>query len=139
MKNKIEYKTIKNGYVTKEQAIAIASCDKNLKDSIFKKWKKEKNLYLGWISFNYFDIALVQINQDFAWHIKVKKGEWGGVKVKKIPIIGIYKECENWDGDFTEVDNISCFVMCDSGEYHFGNEFDFKQIKAPNMEEYKNS
>ena len=38
--NKIKYETIKNGYITKEQAIAIASCDRNLKDSIFKKWKK---------------------------------------------------------------------------------------------------
>ena len=49
MDSKIKYETIKNGYVTKEQAIAIASCDRNLKDSIFKKQRKEKDIYFGWI------------------------------------------------------------------------------------------
>ena len=137
MENKIKYETIKNGYITKEQAIAIASCDRNLKDSIFKKWKKEEDIYLGWISFNSFDIGLIQIDQDFAWHIKVKSGQWGGTKVKKIPLIRIKIEYENWDGYFDESSNISCIVMCDSGEYNFGDNIDLKKIKVPNMEEYK--
>jgi len=136
MDSKIKYVTIKNGYVTKEQAIAIASCDRNLKDDIFKKWKKEKNLYLGLISFSSFYIGLVQIYQDFAWHIKVKSGEWGGIKVNRIPLIGIEIGSENWDGEFNESDNISCIVMCDSGEYYFGDDIVLKEMKAPNMEEY---
>ncbi len=137
MERKIKYETIKKGYVTKEQAIAIASCDRNLKDSVFKKWKKEDNLYLGWISFTSFDVGLVQINQDFAWHLKVKSGEWGGTKVNRIPLIGIKIGYENWDGDFDKSSNISCIVMCNSGEYYFGDDIDLKEIKVPNMEEYK--
>ena len=65
--NKIKYETIKNGYITKEQAIAIASCDRNLKDSIFYKWKKEDKLYLGFIVFHSFDVALVDLEVDVAF------------------------------------------------------------------------
>lgn len=137
MDNKIKYETINNGYVTKEQAVAIASCDRNLKDSIFKKWKKEDDLYLGLISFYTFDVGLVKINEDFAWHIKLKSGEWGGTKVNRIPLIRIRKGYENWDGDFDESDNISCIVMCNSGQYYFCDDIDLKELKEPNMEEYK--
>lgn len=44
----IKYETIKNGYITKEQAIAISGCDRNLKDSIFNEYKKyisNKSIY----------------------------------------------------------------------------------------------
>ncbi len=68
--DEIKYETIKRGYITKEQAIAIASCDRNLKDSIYRKWKKEENIALGFIAFHSFKIALVEIKSDFAWHIK---------------------------------------------------------------------
>lgn len=33
MKNRIKCENIKNGYITKEQAIAIAGCNRNLKES----------------------------------------------------------------------------------------------------------
>lgn len=137
MDNKIKYETIKNGYITKEQAIAIASSDRNLKDSIFKKWKKEDNIYLGWISFESFDIGLVQIEQEFAWHVKVTSGDWGGTKVNRIPLIGIKIGYENWDGDFDRTSDISCIVMCNSGEYYFCDDIDLNKIKVANMEEYK--
>ena len=74
MKNDIKYESIKNSYITKEQAVAIACCDRNLKDSIFKKWKKEDNLLLGFISFNTLNVALLKVDSDFGWHIKVKSG-----------------------------------------------------------------
>ena len=134
--NKIKYETVKNGYITKEQAIAIASCDRNLKDSIFKKWKKEDKLYLGFISFQAFDIALVEIYSQFAWHIKVKDGAWGATKVSKIPILGIKYRYEHWDGFFDERCNISCIVMCDSGEYYFGDDIDLKSLKPANIDKY---
>mgnify|MGYP004653150081 CR=1 FL=1 len=44
----IKYETIKNGYITKEQAIAIAECYRNLKNSIFNEYKKyisNKSIY----------------------------------------------------------------------------------------------
>ena len=137
MESGIKYETIKNGYITKEQAIAIASSDRNLKDSIFKKWKKEEDLYLGFISFYSFDVGLVQIYQDFAWHVKVKKGSWGGTKVTRIPFIRIKNGYENWDGGFDGSEDISCIVMCNSGEYYFCDDIDLEQIKAPDMEEYE--
>lgn len=132
----IKYETIKNGYVTKEQAIAIAGCDRNLKDSIFNEWKKDK-LYLGWISFSEFDVALVQIGYDFAWHVKVKSGDWGATKVKRIPIFGIKLGYENWDGCFDEESNESCFVMCNSGEYYYYKDIDMSKVKEPDIDEYK--
>lgn len=125
MEKEIKYETIKNGYITKSQAIAIAGCDRNLKDSIFKKWKKESKMTLGWISFNSFDVALVKIGRDYAWHIKVKSGDWGATK-------GFM----HMDGEFTEDMNISCIVMCDSGAYCFCDDFDVNSIQAPDMKEY---
>lgn len=139
LKNKkvnIKYETIKTSYITKEQAVAIAGCDRNLKDSVFKEWKKNK-LYLGWISFSEYDVALVQIGSNFAWHIKVKSGDWGGTKFIRIPIIGIKYGYANYDGGFDENSNISCLVMCDSGEYYYCNDIDMSKIKAPDMKEYK--
>ena len=135
--NNIKYETIKNGYVTKEQAIAIASCDRNLKDSLFKKWKKEDKLYLGFISFHSFDVALVEICSQFAWHIKVKSGSWGATKASRIPIIGIKIGYEHWDGEFDEDSNISCIIMCDSGEYYFGDDIDINDIKPADTNKYK--
>lgn len=131
----IEYETIKNGYVTKEQAIAIAACDRNLKDSIFKEFKKEK-IYLGFISFSKFEVALIEINENFAWHVKVVSGDWGGREIKRIPILGIRYGCICWDGDFEEGD-ISCLVMCGSGEYYYYKDVDMSLIKKPDMEKYK--
>ena len=138
MKNYIKYESIKNGYITKEQAIAIACCDRNLKDSIFKKWKKEDNLLLGFISFNTLNVALVKVNSDFGWHIKVKSGTWGAVKLKKIPVIGIRYGYENWDGEIDESCDISCVIMCNIGEYYFGDDIDLKKLEAPDMNEYNN-
>lgn len=138
MKNAIKYENIKNGYITKEQAIAIAGCDRNLKDSIFKKWKKEDNLLLGFISFHSFDVGLVKIASDFGWHVKVKSGTWGALKFKRIPVIGIKYGYENWDGDFEESSNISCVIMCNSGEYYFGDDIDLKKLEIPDMNEYNN-
>lgn len=135
--SKLKYETIKNGYITKEQAVAIAGCDRNLKDSIFREWKKKK-LYLGSISFSEYEVALVQYGYDFAWHIKVKSGEWGAMQViSKIPIIGITLKYAYCDGYFDEESNISCLVMCNSGEYYYCNDIDISMIKMPNLEEYK--
>ncbi|MGM9877610.1 MAG: hypothetical protein ACI33S_03075 [Bacilli bacterium] len=38
---------------------------------------------MGFISFHDFDIALVKFYDGFAWHVKVKFGDWGGVKTDK--------------------------------------------------------
>lgn len=133
-KNIIKYTTIKNGYVTKEQAVAIAGCDRNLKDSIFKDWKSRK-MYLGWISFEKFDVALVQLGSDFAWHVKVKSGSFGGCENKKI--LGITYKSIMFDGEFDEDSDISCLVMCNSGQYYYSKDIDMSHIKAPNMKEYE--
>lgn len=77
----INYETIKRGFISKEQAIAIA--DSRMKDSIFLNGKKV-HCYYGWILFKKFDIVLVQFNSNFAWHVKVKAGEWGAYIPKKI-------------------------------------------------------
>lgn len=133
----IKYETIKNRYISKEQAIAIANCDRNLKDSLFEKLKNEDNLYLDWISFRAFDVGLVQLSGNFAWHVKVKSGSWGATKIFNIPFLGIKIGYKNYDGEFNEKSGVSCFIMCDSGEYYFHDEIDIKQVKAPNMKEYK--
>lgn len=132
----MKYETIKNGYVTKEQAVAIAGCDRNLKDSLFRKWKKNK-LYLGWISFSEYEVALVQISLDFAWHVKVKSGSWGATKQYRIPILGINIGYINEDGYFDEESNVSCIVMCNSGEYYYCDDIDMSELKEPDMNEYK--
>lgn len=132
--NVIKYETLKNGYITKEQAIAIAGCDRNLKDSIFKEWKSQK-MYLGWISFEKFDVALVQFGCDFAWHIKVKSGSYGGNETKKI--FGIPYKDILFDGEFDEDSNISCIVMCDSGQYYYSKDIDMSQMLAPDLDEYR--
>lgn len=136
MKKYIKYESIKNSYITKEQAVAIACSNKYLKDSIYKKNIKESNLVLGFISFNVLEVALVKIGCNFGWHIKVQSGTWGGTRIKKIPILGIKYAYEHLDGDFDESNNISCLIMCDSGEYYFGDEIDLDMLEVPNMVEY---
>lgn len=131
----IEYETVAKTFVTKEQAIAIANCDRNLKDSVFMEAKK-KDIHYGLITFYKFDIALVQYCGSFAWHIKVKYGEWGATEYKRLPILRIPINTIMSDGYFDEESNISCIVMCDSGEYYYCNEINIDEIKAPDMERY---
>ena len=46
MKNDIKYESIKNSYITKEQAVAIACCDRNLKDSdVYNKVHIDRRLF----------------------------------------------------------------------------------------------
>lgn len=126
----IKYETIKNGYITKEQAIAIAGCDRNLKDSIFNEYKDKKNIILGFISFSEFDVGLLKISTDYAWHVKVKKGIWGGQMHSD-------KEHLFLDGGFDESSDISCYIMCNSGEYYYHDLINNEDISKPDMNEYK--
>ena len=120
----VKYEEIRNKYVTKEQAVFIANNDRNLKDSIYKKWK-EDGLILGWISFNSFDVGLVQYNNKFAWHVKIKSGEWGA-----------YFDGGHMDGEFNS-ESGSCLIMCSDGEYIFEDEVDFNKVKAANNRKYE--
>lgn len=86
------------------------------------------------IRFEKFEIALVQIDLNFAWHVKVKYGEWGAYEKKKFLFIPLYGM--NVDGWFDEKSNISCFIMCEDGEYYDGDEIDSKMLKEPDMEQY---
>ncbi len=94
------------------------------------KWKKEKKIVLGLITFKKFKIGLIQYNTDFYWHIIVLDGEYGGQENKYTFV----------DGEFTEEDNISCFINIETGEYFDYEDFDEKimsRVKKPNMEAYK--
>lgn len=81
------------------------------------------------ISFHEFDVALVKFYDDFAWHFKVKSGKWGGIKYKKIPILGKKIIQGNWDGFFTLESNISCFITCNRQEYYYYKEVDMLKVK----------
>jgi len=128
-----EYKIITNDYLSAEQAVAIASSDLHLKNSIFKLGLKE-HLRYGLILFEEFAIKLVKWGSYFAWHVKVSKGEWGATKF--VNILGFKFGIANWDGDFSEEDNISCLIMVHNGEYIYLRKEDMKYIEEADMDEY---
>ena len=128
-----EYQTITSDYITAEQAVAIASSDLHLKNSIFKQGLK-KHLIYGLIIFDEFSIKLVKWGSYFAWHIKVKKGEWGATQF--INILGFKFGIANWDGEFSEEDDISCLIMVHNGEYIYLRQNDMKYIEEADMDEY---
>ena len=129
--NEIQYENYNLSFINKEQAVAIASCDRNLKESIFQEGIKN-NLYYGLIKFKSFKIGLVKyMNSTFYWHIIVKECDWDGIEKKLFHKI----MC---DGCFTENDNISCIVSCDNGEYFYKNEFNIDDLFPASFEEYEN-
>lgn len=128
-----EYQTIIPDYITAEQAVAIANSDLYLKNSIFKQGLK-KHLSYGLILFDEFSVKLVKWGSYFAWHIKVNKGEWGATQF--INILGFKFGIINWDGEFSEEDNISCLIMVHNGEYIYLKKDDMKYIEDADMDEY---
>ena len=109
-----KFEEIELDKITKEQAIAIANCDRNLKDAIFIEGKKEKKIYT-YIKLIKFKIALVKYkNSTDYWYIKVTEGEWGAQNKRGT---------ELYDGEFDEESNISCLVSCDTGDFFYKNEF----------------
>lgn len=127
---KIEYENINYNYVSKEQAIAIACSDRNLKDSVFKEGKKQK-YYYGLIVFSKLKIGLVKYkDSSLYWHITVTKGEWGAT-------IKNFISTELADGEFTEESDISCIIDCHTGEYFYKNEYKASDLSPASMEEYE--
>lgn len=41
------------------------------------------------------------------------------------------------DGGFDESSDISCYIMCNSGEYYYHNLINHEYISNPDMNEYK--
>jgi hypothetical protein len=126
---KIEYESIDYSYVSKEQAIAIACSDRNLKDSVFKEGKEK--WYYGLIVFNKLKIGLAKYkNSSLCWHIIVTKGTWGAT-IKNL------FSTELADGEFTEESDISCIIDCRTGEYYYKNEYEISDLSPASMEEYE--
>lgn len=120
-----------NMKITQDEAVIIANTNKCLKDSIYLEELKN-NLCYGYIGFTNFGVKKViyhevtAIDEDTgkelyiereAWYVKVLEGEWGATKFEEDPITKEKIETENWDGDFSEEDNICCLVFIDNGEY----------------------
>lgn len=138
MKRDIDKKLekVRVDYITKKQAIAIAADDRNLKDVIYRKGLKN-NLEFGLIIFEEFGIKLVKYGYDYAWYIKVLKGEYGATKFIKIPIFNIRKVYEYLDGYFDEESNISCLVLVTNGEFIYLDDSMINKLEDVNLEEYK--
>ena len=56
---------------------------------------------------------------------------------KENPVLKKRTYDSNWDGSFTKEENISCIVMCKSGEYYFGDDIDLTKISAPNIKKFE--
>ncbi len=105
-------------YLNREQAIEIASREKNLRKSMYNE-AKDKGYCYGIIELNDFYATLVKYNNRYAWYIKVIDGNYGLKEGR------IYKK-----GCFNEYSNIRCLVMADDGNYIYLDEnFDTRAIR----------
>lgn len=129
----MEFKKINVDYITEKEAIAIANNE--LKQAIFKEGKKQKRYY-GLLLFEEFAIKLIKDGDEYAWLIKLTKGEWGATEYK-----GFFVKNEIMsDGEFDEESNIRCLVYVDTGEFIYlaeDDKVDFQEVNEKEYEEYK--
>ena len=123
--NTKEMKEKKKRYITREEAIAIADKEKNLKKSIYKEVRMRGERY-GLVEIYDYYATLVIYNKKYAWYVKVMDGKYG------------YKQDgEYYTGKLKDKSNIRCLVMADTGEYIYIDAlFHTKQIRMVNDDEY---